>query len=836
MPGGSGNTQMRAGLPNFGAMQGMAASGGSRAAGLPSIPGMAGGGPRARPVQPPGGGGGQLPRPPIYQGGGTPGPAPSGGGQQRGGGVVTPNTYQFGGSQQQQGGGPRARPVQPGVRVGQGGLPPADFQGYRGQMGPQGGTLGSNLVKGAADWAGGVMGGAVRGASRAIGNAANAVGNTMNQAANFANDAISGNINPLNRPGNRVQIVGGNGQGNAYGRGRGKSNAMSSAFGKSGLGGPETPSKPFVPPKPGTYAKPPINVINQGEKDAQGVRGPGGPVVKDDSASAEGPGLPNYMQSGYTPGVALNNPAADKAAEQGAWLKDYEARTNAAIPPEEGGSTGGEYGEAAFTGGVPTSGMTQNGVPVSGAGVGGQPQLSTSGPAGLGEAFDNTGLPPGQDFPDPYGPPTPITPGMDGGPIGGSGDALGEIPGNLPPQGGGDTPTGSTGNQSTGSTVSGQPPYPSGGGSNGLPPMPSGMGGVGGSGVSTSGGGGTTSSGSGSGGTGLNSPPWGSSGGPPPSYSGQDFDEPYGPWPYPPGPAPSPGGQQPPPYPQPGPAPSPGGGSPPPAPAPTPYPSPAPSPAQGGNTYIYQGPQNVGSQGYSNSQGENMSQNQSQSTSEQQATGQSTSSGTSTAQGTSTSTGRSGSDAKQTWELERLKELLGPYLGREAAAENPYSRDQFAREANRAKATIAAQGNRQLQDLMARSGSQGFDANSAAVLMGRQNILQGVGRQQLQATSAMDDKFRQKYGDYALQQAGQAITQRGQDVGQRGLDAGIANALLGQTKSFGQQDASSQNTSQSANQSQATNQSTGNSQSTSSGNSYGYNKAFSEWWPIISML
>lgn len=200
------------------------------------------------------------------------------------------------------------------------------------------------------------------------------------------------------------------------------------------------------------------------------------------------------------------------------------------------------------------------------------------------------------------------------------------------------------------------------------------------------------------------------------------------------------------------------------------------------------------------------------------------------------SKGRSGSDAKQTWDLERVRELLGPYLAREAAVDNPYTEAQAQRESNRGNAAIAASGNRQLQDLMAKAGVNGFDPNSAAVLLGRQGVLQNIGKQQQQNSSQVFDKFRQNYGNFALKQGDQAIGQRGQDVSQRGMDQGIINALLGQTKSFGENDATSQNTSGSRNESQSTNQSTGSSQASNWGNSYGYNNGYSEWWPILSML
>lgn len=206
------------------------------------------------------------------------------------------------------------------------------------------------------------------------------------------------------------------------------------------------------------------------------------------------------------------------------------------------------------------------------------------------------------------------------------------------------------------------------------------------------------------------------------------------------------------------------------------------------------------------------------------------------AQGTSTSTGRGGSDAKQTWDINKVREMLGNYLAREAPAENPYTREQFNREGNRANATIAAQGNRQLQDLMAKAGVNGFDPASAAVLMGRQGILQDTGKRQLQTTSQMDDKFRQKFGDFSLQQAGQAIGQRGQDVSQRGLDAQLYGNLLGQQQSFNNQDAVSQNTSNSNQQAQSTNNSQSTNDAWNQGTSSGWNNSFSEWWPIISMM
>jgi hypothetical protein len=774
------------------------------------------GGPVARPVPPPGGGriGGGV----IYQGGGTPGPVNTGGGRPGGEG-------------------PRARPVPSPGRQQQQGLPPADFQGYRGNNMPIGGVIQGRPGAGQIAMGGPGAGQPLRGFPGAgqpargfpgagqpmrtpqppsLGGGQNQIvplqprrlgGPATNPRTFGGNKTDSQMARDFANAGNSIQPFGsGNGQQKIAPGGHLAGGTMSGEY----YGG-------FKPnPKPPFDPRPTLNPLGQGPKDANGVRGLAEPgeegglggleydkdgVLKTGQTSVYNPEPPKPPDMLTPGGTANEGPKYEYGSYPGAFLDN-----NTNVPdPVYGFSWDGRHfaDDRELAGTSPTSGMTQNGVVVSGAGVGGQPivpgtegmdeyaqesargdTVGVGGPAGLGEA-----------------PVTSDNPLFDEETTGGDG----------------------TSNAGTGSTSIGGGIGSGGGMGQGLTSPP------GGTGVSI--GGGNSTSGSGP-------PPNGGQppGNPSPQPSPQPSPNPQpspkpGPGPIPPVPSPQP----PPPSPGPGPSPPPSPGQPPPAPTPTPVPYPVPGPPpQQPPPVIWELPRPAGTQGWAQGQGESWSKSGNQSTSSGTANSQSTSSGVANSQNTSASTGRSASDAKQSWDLAKLRDILGDYIGREAAADNPYKRSDFQAEANRGNAQIAANAAMRMRDLMSKAGGQGFDPTSAAVLLGRQGILQSRGLQELQNTNQMDALFRQKYGDYALNQAGQAIQQRGQDVQQRGLDQSIANALLGQTTSFSNQDAASQGTSASNQQSQATSESENESQSSGWGDAYNYNFNRSEWWPVLT--
>lgn len=178
------------------------------------------------------------------------------------------------------------------------------------------------------------------------------------------------------------------------------------------------------------------------------------------------------------------------------------------------------------------------------------------------------------------------------------------------------------------------------------------------------------------------------------------------------------------------------------------------------------------------------------------------------------------SDAKQTYDITKAGDLLGPMLGREAAAANPYTRQQFAEQANRDNSRIGAGAQSQIDSLLGRVRGSGGNVNSPAVQAQIAKIQQGRGAAELENASKQDAMFRQKAGEFDLANAGQAISQRGQDVSQRGMTQGLINALLGQTKST----SSNVSDSTGASQSNQNAQSTGNSWQQALNDAYGYSR------------
>ena len=324
-------------------------------------------------------------------------------------------------------------------------------------------------------------------------------------------------------------------------------------------------------------------------------------------------------------------------------------------------------------------------------------------------------------------------------------------------------------------------------------------------------------------------------GGPYPSPGGGPYTQPNMP--------PSPGTQPAPapsPQPSPGspPPPSPSPQSPPPSPQPAPSYPPAPAPQQP-PPWTYQPPQNVGTEGYSlsdsQSGGTDTSHSESQGT--QSSQNQSTSSGTSQSTNQSQSGGTSFSDAKQTWDLTKAADLLGAFLSREQTAANPYTRQQFDEERNRQNSQIAQGSQSQLDELMARAKAQGMDVNSPAILAARERILSGRNAAEVANTSKLDAAFRQQSGAFDQQNAAQNIGQRGQDVTQRGQVESLIRTLLGQQVSGSQNQSTSLGQSTSQNQGQSTGSSQGQqtSFSDSNGQRWSWSHSESRWVPVFGI-
>lgn len=835
VPGGPGNTQLRTGLPNTPAMPGGPAAGGARTSGVPSVTGPTGTPPR---------GGAPTPSSSMT-------PPPGTGGLQG-------NSGGYNNFQPPRGGAPSIGPPPGtgGLQGNSGGSRGAGGGG--GYGGYQGGSLPS--ISGGGGGSGGMAGGGSSGSGGLLGNAGagggwhttpqTGVGNAMLGLANQAAGAAQYGINTSNQlgaqglsqfgsnltSGGLGGLLSGNanlgGGGGGIGSSLGSFNSGRGRPGGGGFGGggptivPGRQIGPGVPPRTGTGSRSGGTGTNQAKirpnsgrntNDEDKIRlAPGGHEIGDTRPLGEG-GNPARTDTGAkfdpegqskppstTGGTSL--PSGSPFAGQSTGIVPAPIPVPAGLSDVAGAAVGA-IGNALYPGmGI----ASKLGTGAFSRSIG---SLSTN---GTGEA--NSAVP--LTTPPTTTPPATTPPSV---PASNSGN---------------NTPTGPTEQPSgTGDATPGSNP------SDGYSGTPGGLTGSLGSGIGSSlaglfsGGGAASGGGGGAGGVNSSNPP-GSSGGNP------NGGNPGGPSPTPPTP-PSPG----PPGPSPGP----------PTPNPTPPTGPPPSQVQppaytpppsgvtpgvtgtglggsgsgtGGGTYVT--PQNVGSQGWSQGQGENTSSSNQQSTSSGTSTGQSTSIGQSQSQNTSSSTGRSGSDVKQTWDINDIKSLLGDYLPREAAADNPYTREDFQQEANRGNAQIAANAAMLNRQLLSKAGTQGFDPNSAAVLLGQQGIFQNRGLQELQNTNAQDALFRQKYGDYALQQANQAIQQRGQDVSQREMENEIAKALLGQTSSFSNQDSTSQGTSGSTQQSQSTQDAQNQAQSTGASNSYGWNTNQSQWWPVLT--
>jgi hypothetical protein len=541
--------------------------------------------------------------------------------------------------------------------------------------------------------------------------------------------------------------------------------------------GSTTPVRP--PLAPGST----LNPLNQGPKDASGVRDVAAP-----GATPETSPLDNDPITGQ-PIPSPSNEPTDAGVMSPHQVPYTAPNVRGTAPADvEGAFVGTEYGSSS---GYVSEADNPTGDPF---GVGG------SGYTG----YDQPTQPPTTAVDDGGGT-TPIT--KDTPPWGSSG-------GPYPTNGSG-SPSGSGGGGYPGS----------------LPPVGSGGGTYGGSGDGAGG----TSGGTGTGGSGGGSyPPWGSSGGPYPTQPA--LPSPGGTLPNPspgsPPIQPSPGTPPPPNYPPQVTPPS----LPPSQPPPPPYYPPAPTGS--GNNLIYQAPQSVGSEGYSVSQGQSggtdTSHSQSQGT--QSSAAQSTSGGTATSNNQSQSVGSSSSNPFQSMSFEDAMAILGGGPAREGVAANPFTRQQFDEERNRENSQIGAQAQAQLEDLMAKAKMQGMDPNSPAILAARQQILQKRGAAELANTSKQDAAFRQKSGAFDQANAAQNIQQRAQDLQKLGMNQSIINALLGQQTSTGQNQSTSLGTSQSQNAAQSTSQSQGQqtSFSDSNGQRWAWNSAISQWQPVFA--
>ncbi len=807
MPGGPGATWLRQGVPNYGAMPG-----GVGAAGMKSSGVVTGGSPGVRAAQ---GVYGNFQ--PGQQGTGGFGGAPSSfqpGQQGTGGFGGTPVATQqpgfrpgqqgtggFGGGGQVSGGSPppTQRPGGYGQRANTpprtGVLPTgAAYQGRRGQLSPQGGTLGSNLMSDASRFASGAIGGASQRASGAIGG-----------ASNFASGMMRQGSQPPARAGGNTVYAGGAPRIAGNRRGTSEENRLAAGMG-SALAPTTKPNAPAPLPAPGSFPRPtvaPLAGLDTGFGTPAASPNPldkdpitGQPIASPTTAPVDAGTMTPHAKLPYDTGVSYDT--FEGPVYQGT-----------------GGPAGGGSGDA----------LSEVG-PESVGGGGSYQQPRPADPMQAAEAvYTDTGE-------------APVYPGAGGYGGGGSGDPLGEI-------GSQQTGTG----QPPPSPLGGPEPYPGAGTNPNYPSANGGQsggyypgGGYGGGGAPggyspTGSGSGVTLGGGGGGGSypaGGGSSPGQSTGGTSMPYEGGGaYPTGGGTNPnYPPATQPSPGST---PTTQPY-QPSPGAtGSTGPA-------GPAGAPGAPGAAGVsppamtYQPPQNVGSEGYSEGYNQNQAQNVSHGESQGQQTSSGTSSGTQQAQGTSQSTGRSLSDAKQTWDVQRVGELLGPMLQREAAIANPYDRQQFSEEANRQSAQIAGQANAQVQQIIAKAKASGIDPNTSPdVQAAISNVMNQRSAAELEASSKMDAMFRQKEGEFAAGQRGQDVGQRGQDVSQRQQLAQMINALFGQQVSTSAQDAASQNTSMGQQQSQQQSQGTQSSLNDASGWSQGYGYNQSRWAPIFSM-
>jgi hypothetical protein len=240
-------------------------------------------------------------------------------------------------------------------------------------------------------------------------------------------------------------------------------------------------------------------------------------------------------------------------------------------------------------------------------------------------------------------------------------------------------------------------------------------------------------------------------------------------------------------------------------------------------------PQQLGNSSTGSGGGSSKGENWSQGSSEGGSTSGSTSTGRSGSENESTSKGRTSSDAKQTMDVKDVNALLGGPLAREANAANPYTRQQFAQEANRGNARTAQAAEAQKDAILRQARKSGQDPSSPAVQKQLAKIDQQRTAMELENSNKLDAQFRQMSGAFDQANVGQNIGQRGQDVQRTGLDANVINALFGQTKSTGEQDASSKGTSFGTQDAQ----SAAESWQKALNDAYGYNQA-QNWFNNVS--